>query len=63
MSFAEFDATAPSCPLPTWHPACAHVPALHEIAAPRKMRSTLELLDDYGLVDAQDWLSAPGGFR
>lgn len=26
MTFAEFDTPAPSCPLPIWHPARAHVP-------------------------------------
>lgn len=71
--------TAPWCPLPTWHPSRCHADALalafasgFEKAVARGQKfsylakglsNPLDLVDDYGKVEAHDWLSAPGGFR
>lgn len=55
---------APWCPLPTWHPSRCHVAALAvEPGRALPQINPLDLVDDYGKVEAQDWLSAPGGFR
>lgn len=68
---------APCCVLLSTHPA-RRVDTLHtDIGAtwrehdPRRIagrrnraeRETVHLGDDYDLVHAQDWLSAPGGMR
>lgn len=45
MTFAEFDTPAPSCPLPIWHPARAHVPHA-DVAATWARHSTHDLDDD-----------------
>jgi hypothetical protein len=64
MSIIEHAGPAPSCTLPILNPARAHIPAGDtDVRRTWKQYSVLDLVDDYGMVDAQDWLSAPGGFR
>lgn len=55
---------APWCQLPIWHPARCHSKTLdNEPARALSSINPLDLVDDYGKVEAQDWLSSPGGFR
>lgn len=64
MSKDETDQhAAPWCPIPPWHPARCHMHWLAEADKTLSRVNPLDLVDDYGKVEAQDWLSAPGGFR
>ena len=59
---------APWSPLPLTHPARAYTSAentnvAETIAAFRLQHSPIQYGDDYDRVMAEDWLSAPGGFR
>lgn len=64
MNVLEFATPAPSCIVPATNPARAHIPALDtDVTRTWREYSVLDLVDDYGLVEHQDWMSAPGGFR
>jgi hypothetical protein len=64
MIHIEHATPVPSCTVPILHPARAHTPGVEpDVTRTWKQYSVLDLVDDYGMVDAQDWLSAPGGFR
>lgn len=57
----------PHCLVPIGHPCYrGYVPAEHTDIAATFERYTPpvgDIRDDYALVEQQDWLSAPGGFR
>lgn len=64
MNPLEFTTPAPSCRLPATHPAAAIVTAdKTDIRRTWNEHSVYELGDDYDRVQAEDWLSAPGGLR
>lgn len=56
---------APHCVIPHGHPCYrGYVPAEHtDVQATFARILGADLRDDYALVEQQDWLSAPGGFR
>ena len=56
---------APSCPIPAMHPARAHIPASHTDVSKtwEQHKPIVYTPDDYDMVQRDDWLSAPGGFK
>ncbi len=64
MNIIEFTEPAPSCLLPATHPARAHTPACKtDVAETWNRHSVYQLGDDYDRVQAEDYLSAIGGFK
>ena len=60
----EFTTPAPSCRLPATHPSAAVISSdKTDVKRTWNEHSLYELGDDYDRVTADDWLSAPGGFR
>lgn len=60
----EFQTPAPYCVLLITHPARAHTPACKtDVAETWNRHSVYQLGDDYDRVQAEDYLSAIGGFK
>ena len=55
---------APCCVIPALHPARAHVPSVKtDVAETWKLHDIGDIRDDYQMVQDDDWMSAPGGFK
>jgi hypothetical protein len=65
MNIVTINKPAPHCVIPVGHPCHrGYVPAAEtDIRRTFTLAEIGDIRDDYELVQQQDWMSAPGGFR